>query len=430
MMRQVKLQILVEKIPVMVHNNVVSTMDGHRLGNYNNGEGRVKSDTVTWEVDSIRKCKKIAVAEMMMKSRDGKIWYSHEHMVQLQMKGKAYDGDCKVSGYSTDVENVYMTDANKNIKLKNYKDLNVRYNAQLQVQINYVDSEILRRLSERYKTSMDPLCQDVQEAKIHQTVRRSGNAFMRNVGDATVTFECSKTMVESVVDEKCFKQLPVKDGSGKRWYLDPQTRILLLKGAETICSPSQIPVLKDMENDYVIHDPQPRQVQMTHIQVIQTSETTRGQKGLYAEEIVDQYLENSYLQDFQESYAVVYEAKSSSGATVFEEAEHLRSTFDMIKDIDVVGLITGLNLQRVGGICSIIVVCCMSVYTVYHVIVFVFKVIIVYGAEDSYYLAAIRALCTSVHLLQEDSNARIRAQNSGDGVKEEVEIERTENSEV
>ena len=133
MMRQVKLQILVEKIPVMVHNNVVSTMDGHRLGNYNNGEGRVKSDTVTWEVDSIRKCKKIAVAEMMMKSRDGKIWYSHEHMVQLQMKGKAYDGDCKVSGYSTDVENVYMTDANKNIKLKNYKDLNVRYNTQLQV---------------------------------------------------------------------------------------------------------------------------------------------------------------------------------------------------------------------------------------------------------------------------------------------------------
>ena len=183
---------------------------------------------------------------MEMKSSDGKTWYSHEHMVQLIMKGKVYDGDCKVSGYSTDIENIYMTEASKNIRLKNYKDVNVRYNAQLQVQINYVDSEILRMLNERYKSSMDPMCQDVKEARIHQTVRRSGNAFMRNVGDATVTFECAKIIVESIVDEKCFKQLPVKDDSGKRWYMDPQTRILLLRGAETICSPSQIPVFKDL----------------------------------------------------------------------------------------------------------------------------------------------------------------------------------------
>ena len=119
-----------------------------------------------------------------------------------------------------------------------------------------------------------------------------------------------------------------------------------------------------------------------------------------------------------------------SGATVFEEAEHLRSTFDMIKDMDVVGLLTGLSLQRVGGICSIIVVCCMVLFIVYHVVIFVFKVIIVYGAEDSYYLAAVRALCTSVHLIQEDSNARIRARNAENRVKENLEMEGVDESKV
>ena len=413
MMKVVQIQVSIYEVKLMVHKGKVITMEGQNLGSYAEGHGYVGQTTIAWEVNNEKKCQKVAVREMEMKSYDNKIWFNHEHMVQLKRGAKTYDSECKVAGYVTDIPGVYMTTEDAKTTLPLVSEASVKYNAHVQVQLNYIDSEVMRKLKDRYKISVDPQCQELHAATIHKTIRTDENTFVRNVGDATVQFECARVFVKARnPDGQCYKQLPVEDEEGLSWFLDPQTRILVTNGTSTICSLSSVPILRSTEGEFVGHVPEARLVKIRRIDGAQEEDTKSDEKGIYAEQVVDSWLLHAWIQDYQESYAADIQRRTGQGYELFEEAKEMNDVFTMVREFNVKKLMKELTIEKVGGLCSIIVVAAVSVYVAFKIIVFVMKFIIIYGSEESFYLAACRAMCTEIHIVQEDSNVRIRIKNA------------------
>ena len=413
MLKRIQLQVYIREVTLMVHQGKVYTRDGLNLGSYAGGSGHIGHGTVVWEADNSRRCQKVAIRVMEMKSYDNKIWFSHENMVQLRRGSKVYDNDCNIEGYATDIAGVYITPAKGKVKLPQVSEASVKYNAHIQVQLNYIDAEVMRKLNNRYKISIDPQCQEIHAATIHTTIRTDENTFVRNMGDATVMFECRRINVKvRRVDGRCFKQLPVTADNGEDMFLDPQTRILVNSGTETLCSLASVPVLRNVEGGFIAHSPEPRLIMTTKIEGNQEDMRKNDEKGIYADEVVNQWLDHAYLQDYQESYAADLQYSQGTGFVLREEAREVRDVFQLVKDLDLNKITTLFSLERIGGICSIIVVAAVGMFLIVQAVLFVMKCFIIYGAENSFYLAACRAMCTDLHLIQEDANFRAKASNA------------------
>ena len=75
-------------------------------------------------------------------------------MVHLRRRSKVYDNDCNIDGYATDIAGVHITPAKGKIKLPQVSEASVKYNAHIQVQLDYINAEVMRKLNNRYKISI------------------------------------------------------------------------------------------------------------------------------------------------------------------------------------------------------------------------------------------------------------------------------------
>ena len=397
MLREVNVQILITKVPLSVHKGEVFEYDGHRVGKYMEGGGKVKTSTIAWEVQE-RECRMALIDKLSFQTSDDKTYYNHERMVQVKRGQAVYDSDCKVAGWSTDIRGLILVDGRKTIKIRSLTTDAVNINSHYQSQLNYLDREIERKIEERYQLSMDPQCKNIQASSVHQTVRLSHNEFSRNMGDVTVMFKCKEVTVTAAnVTDRCFKQLRVNQ-DGRERYMDVNTRILLDRGTETYCSISAVPVVRDKNGVLLAYDPKPRSVKITDMMTIEKSHEGI-ERGLYPEESVTAWLDHAYIQGYAETVAVMMEDDGDNGVRTWREAAaSVRDTYNVVKDFDLKDWIVGRNWEKFGRNCSIVVVIWIAIQGVAKIGQIMAIFAIGYGTDLPTKECVKHALCSECHV--------------------------------
>ena len=402
LMRRVQLQFRIQTIQTMTINEAVSTMGGKQLGPYRQSYGQDGMATVVWNAPE-KLCNLGVVGKMPLTTTNSREYYNHDHLVQLTRGITSYDVNCGQSYVKTDLDGIYLIRAERGIKLAKMNINSLDFNAQMQTQINYLSSEVSQKFGRQYKKRHDPDCRDIMNSPLHETVKIDSNSFLRNLGDVSVKFECQPVRVHAMNNtDKCYKAVPVTDNSGKPWFLEPESKILVEKSSETYCSVANVPIVRGVDRNYYAFDPTPRQVVITTISNEIPSSDDPRQKGIYAEETIKQWLDNAYLNSYAEHLAVAYNVKGENGDTVYDAAEALHRTYELAKKIDIEGWLLGLNWDRIGGRCSIAVVSAMASYLLYGIAMFVSKAMIIYGGGDfNVAVSALKAAFSQIYLLTE-----------------------------
>ena len=421
MLREITVQILVEEVSLFVDNGEVSMKDGHWLGYEIEGTGQEGVNRLVWDVENSERCKKAVLTKMKLSSTNGVEFYNHEHLVQLRKKTRGYDSRCKLTYFNTDMTGVYIVEKGSKVRLPTSSGESINLNAQVQTQINYLDGELKRRFENRYQLGKDPLCEKIMSVPIHETVRTEGSRFVRNMGDLSVSFKCKEVLVKAAnITEECYKQIRVQDGDKIR-YLDAATRILLEKGSKTVCSPASIPAILDTKGRTVIFDPKPRVVNPTRIEnMVRHDDYVEG-KGLYAPNVVEEWLKFAYLGSYHEKYYVDFGGDKEDGRSkIDDQMSAINEAYELTKKYNLKNLILGLDMERIGRNCSIAVCVMAGLYAIYRVLDCGVKLLLVLGSGDAGVLTSLFIACfTQFHLLSEESKKKkIRGKR-----EEEIEME-------
>ena len=404
MMRRVSIQFKIQKIEAMTVNEVVSTLGGKQLGPYKQRYGRDGMATVVWDAPE-NQCNLGVVGRMPLTTTDQRVYVNHDHLVQLTRGLTKYDVHCGQAYVKTDLDGIYLIRAERGIKLAKFNTNSVDFNAQLQVQINYLSGDVTQRVRRHYKKRHDPDCNDILNSPIQQTTKLGSDAFLRNLGDVSVRFQCKPVRVHALnTTDKCFKAVPVTDAAGKLWFLEPESKILLEKSSETYCSVANVPIVKGNDGAYYAFDPEPRKVVISAISNEIPAADEKGQKGIYAEETVKQWLDQAYLMTYAESLAVSHSVKGENGETIYDASDALQMTYDLANQnkASIEGWLLGLNWDRIGGRCSIAVVTATASYLLYGFVMFASRAMIIYGGGDyNIALSAVKAAFSQIYLLTE-----------------------------
>ena len=381
MLREVNVQIQITEVPLSVYKGEVYEYDGHKVGKYREGAGKEKTTTVVWSMEDDKRCNMALIGKMAFQTTDDKAFYNHDRMVQVKKGAATYNAECKIAGWSTDISGLVLVDGRKTMRLRTISSESVNLNAQYQSQLNFLDQEISRKIEESYQLSMDPQCKEIQASSVHQTIRLSHNKFSRNMGDVTATFKCKEVEVKMAnVTDKCYKQLRVSQ-NGRERYLEVNTRILLDRGTETICSVANVPIVRDTKGVLFAFDPEPRTVRITDIITIEQSHEG-VERGLYPEEVVNSWLQHAYVQGYGETAAVMMGGDKSDAVQTWREAAlSVQDAYNVVKDFDLKEWIIGRNWEKFGRNCSIVVVIWMAVQGVVKISQIISIFAIGYGTE-------------------------------------------------
>ena len=159
------------------------------------------------------------------------------------------------------------------------------------------------------------------------------------------------------------------------------TRILLDRGTETICSVANVPIVRDTKGVLFAFDPEPRTVRITDIITIEQSHEG-VERGLYPEEVVNSWLQHAYVQGYGETAAVMMGGDKSDAVQTWREAAlSVQDAYNVVKDFDLKEWIIGRNWEKFGRNCSIVVVIWMAVQGVVKISQIISIFAIGYGTE-------------------------------------------------
>ena len=163
------------------------------------------------------------------------------------------------------------------------------------------------------------------------------------------------------------------------------------------------------DGSYYAFDPQPRSVIISTIRNEIPASDVKGQKGIYAEETVKQWLDQAYLMTYAESIAVSHNVKGENGETIYDASDALQMTYDLANQnkANIEGWLIGLNWDRIGGRCSIAVVTATASYLLYGLVMFASRAMIIYGGGDyNIAISAVKAAFSQLYLLTESIKRR------------------------
>ena len=401
MVKQLKIQFKIQTIQVMSINGNMSTLSGKQLGPYTRGYGYDGMATVVWDSPEDQ-CELGVVGKMPLTTTDDRVYYNHDHLVQLTRGITSYDANCGQAYVETDLDGILLIKAVRGIRMGKMNPHSVQFNAQLQTQINYLSTEVSQRFGRQYKKRTDPDCRDIMESPLHQTTKLGSESFLRNLGDVSVKFQCSPIKVQALnTTDKCYKAIPAVDGYGKLWFLEPESKILLEKSSETFCSIANVPIVRAIDGNYYAFDPEPRQVMIAPPND-EIPAAEGGQKGIYAADTINSWLNNAYLMSYAEHLAVSHTVKGENGETIYDASDAIQQTWDLAKKVDLKGWLVNMNWDRIGGRCSIAVVSSAAAYLVYGMVMFISRTCIIYGGGDyNVKVSALKAAFSQLYLLNE-----------------------------
>ena len=245
---------------------------------------------------------------------------------------------------------------------------NVNINAHYSSQLNYLNNELKEALQISFH---DDTCHLISRTPISTTSWLTESTFLRNLGDCSIKFKCTQVIdAPNVNSSNCFTRMQVKDINGKTSFLDQSTRILVDHSTPTPCHASLLPTYKTQNGAIVVYSPERHEIKIekNEKQIF----TADAENGIFTDELINQWFSLAYIQSFaRNSYAYISQSLCEDCDT---SPNHPSSMAFLQIQLAKIPLLTppsflmGINIEYVGGICSIIVVTLIILNTVYIVV--------------------------------------------------------------
>ena len=374
MLRQVHILVEIRRYQLMeVDGYVVDPISQVKLGQTQNGNAQSGPKTFIWS--NVRKhCQLMQIMDLTMESNNDKDWISHLHKIKITSVDSFHHPGCNMKIIKTNIKNLYLSDhGQQNGNIEDVDVKNVDLSAELNTRFGFIYEKMNQQLTRDY-LQVDPICHRFQSSNTEEAQRTDNNRFIKSLGDISISFECREVQVAHIPSDRCHSMLPVTDLNGIKWFLNPDNRMLRTQAVEVPCNIATLPVYRSTNNLMITFNPG-RQVINPESPLPSTPNNTSEDGGLYSHDLVKQWLDNSYLQHWSKySYSTLVsvfcqEEKCKTGhSNIQSMRDYIGGAITNLSKTAAENFIWGVNLEKVGGICSIIVVFLLIIYTGYAIV--------------------------------------------------------------
>ena len=354
-----------------VKDSVVNPYSQTKLGDFSSGHSYSKSKTFVWKTTP-KKCSLVKIADINLSSVRSDIWFSNSHQIQFHILDNFYDQGCQIKLSKTNGYDVFLVEATESTThLKQISALDIDISTDSQLRFDFINSKLAGVLRSNFKNSQ-PTCTKIQETGLSVTARVGDNVFIRNLGDVSVRFECLRVQVAPVQDDSCFSMLKVQDINANIWFLEPNTRILLKKAANVPCSPANVPVYQTTDNQLISFSPDRKSVKASHAPLDNATEINTDAAGLYPKVLVSEWLSYAFLQQMAKHSFSLFTQALCHDSSCHQGQDHPAEFFgrlgrsaNRIASLAEKGIWFGIDLQELGGYCSIFICFAGSLYSIF-----------------------------------------------------------------
>ena len=373
MMRQVHFSLTITEINLMqIEDEIIQPYSQTVLGAASNEYAYAGSSTFVWE-NIADDCDLMKIMQISMKSISPNSWFNDQHRIEVETLESYHDDNCQLRVIKTTSANILLASSDQvTDKIPHIDSFNVDISVDSQMRFGYINSKISSAITSNYKQK-SPICTKINSNEIGGTMRVADNTFIRNLGDLTVQFNCKKVHVAPVISDKCHAMMKVQDLNGEAWHLDPANRILMKNSVTVQCTAATVPVYRTTQNTFVTFTPARQTVQASQLTYTNTTISSNKEAGLYPPTLVKQWLDRAFIQHLAKHSFSLFQSicRSESCLSVQNDPERVMSyigdTLSSIADIHK-GFMFGLNLEKLGGRCSIAVCVILAIYSIYAVI--------------------------------------------------------------
>lgn len=401
MLRSVHLTISVHKIELTSARGKIIHPEAQTIvGSETDDHGMYKGSTIIWQKLDLNECNLLFVADMKFTSVQTGVFFSNEHKVQFTTSNSFHNDKCKLMVLETEQEGIFLADIAQDFgQIHTIDTANVNINAHYSSQLHYLNSKLKTVLQTSFH---DDTCHLISRTPISTTSWLTESSFLRNLGDCSIKFKCTQVIVAPNINSStCFTRMPVKDINGKTSFLDQSTRILMDHATPTSCHASLLPTYKTISGAIVVYTPERRRVNIERKD--DQVQTADGNNGIFTDDLINQWFSLAYIQSFaKNSFSYISQSLCEDCDTPLHHPNNMAFLQTQIAKIPLLtppSFLMGINIEYVGGICSIIVVTLIIINTAYIVVTWVIKVCILQRNDVKFASTLARALCTEIFVI-------------------------------
>ena len=334
------------------------------------------------------KCQLMTILQTELETATGDEWYNQEHKIQITSLDTYHDTACDLKITKTTAENIFLVDDSQSTShLKHINAININLSIDLKIRFGYLYAEIRKILQDSYKVR-NPMCMHIGRIGLSETQTIGPNKFLRNMGDASVSFSCKQVQVAPATQDRCYSMAKVTDITGLTWFLNPSNGILMTKAVEVQCTAAELPIYRNIKGQLLLFNPQRTLVKEER--PTENNQTNDDQEtGIYPAEMVKQWLSYAFLQHLNRfSYTNIAEAICQGGCsqdTITDTHSFKRYINDNIMN-PLPSNWFGFDIDYFGKICSIVCSLYLTIYSIYSAIAWVIRVAL-FRKDDIGFLA-------------------------------------------
>ena len=334
------------------------------------------------------KCQLMTILQTELETATGNEWFNQEVKIQITSLDTYHDTTCDLKITKTTAENIFLVDSSQPTShLKHINAINIDLSIDLKIRFGYLYSEIRKILQDSYQ-GRNPLCNPISRIGISETQSIGPNKFLRNMGDASVSFSCKQVQVAPSTQDECFSMAKVTDITGLTWYLNPNNRILMTRAAQVQCTPAELPIYRNTKGQLLLFNPKRTVVKEEHPAEPNITKDDQD-PGIYPTEMVKQWLNYAFLQHLNKfSYTNLAEAfcQGECSQDTFSDTSSFKHFINanMINPLPTNWF--GFDIDSIGKICSIVCSIYLTIYSIYAAIAWIIRVAI-FRKDDIGFLA-------------------------------------------
>ena len=347
------------------------------------------------------KCQLMTILQTELETATGNEWFNQEVKIQITSLDTYHDTSCDLKITKTSADNIFLVDNSQSTShLKHINAININLSIDLKIRFGYLYSEIRKILQDSYQVR-NPLCTHIGRIGMSETQTIGPNKFLRNMGDASVSFTCKEVQVAPSTLDGCFFMAKVTDITGLTWYLNPNNRILMTKAVQVQCTPAELPVYRNINGQLLIFNPQRTLVKEEHPS--KPNMTNDDQEaGIYPTEMVKQWLNYAFLQHLNKfSYTNLAEVICQGDCTQDTIAD--TPSFKQFINSNIMNPLPtkwfGHDIDLVERICSIACSLYLTIYCIYAAVAWIIRVAIFRKDNIGYLALFLRATFPEFYII-------------------------------
>ena len=352
-------------------DTVIDPTSQIKLGQIQKGNARSGTKTYIWN-NAKKPCQLMQILDTTMETNNERDWISHLHKIKITALDSFHHAGCNMKLTKTNIKNIYLSDANQQGDIGQVDAKNVDLAAELNTRFGFIYGEMSSQLTKEYMR-IDPICHRFQSSG-NEAQRIDNNVFVKSLGDTSISFKCRQVQVAPNPSPKCHSMAPVTDINGVRWFLNPNNRMLTSDAVEVPCNIAVLPVYMNQKYQMIMFNPERRLINAEK-KVEDTNNSTTGKEGLYSQELIKQWLDNSYIQHWNKlSYSTLVnifcqDDQCKQGHTNIQSiSAYVGGSLAKISMEAAEKFMWGVNIEKIGRICSIAVIILLIIYIAYSII--------------------------------------------------------------